>query len=469
MNQGYADIVLGLQYGDEGKARVVDMLCPQYDIIARFNGGANAGHTIDSKDGGKVALNQVPSGIFYPDKILYIGSGCVVNFEKIALEIEKINNLGLSLEGRLRISPQASVIQPHHILIDSLIGKSVGTTKNGIGPCYADRAFRMIGERLTNIRVGDLLENSEEFFSKMLINLQSAKEQYQLDLENFDSGFKNLKESFEKVKQYIEKDPLFLQKKVESGAKVLFEGAQSIMLDVCKGSVPYVTSSSTIAAAAYSGGDLSPNYHRKTIGIVKAIMSRVGHGPFISEFGGNQSEQYCMSQEGEGPKYGKMVELQYNLDDYLNSEDEFKMGIGLRILSGEYGTVTTRPRRVGALDLVQLNYAVKMNGVTELIINKCDLLKEYARTANGKIRLTKGYELDGQEIDYLPASTSTYARTKGITEFREAFTQDISAINNYEELPIQMKDLLKYIEEFCSCKVVGVGVGPKREEFINIK
>lgn len=469
MNQGYADIVLGLQYGDEGKARVVDMLCPDYNIIARFNGGANAGHTIDSKDGGKVALNQIPSGIFYPDTILYIGSGCVVNFEKIALEIEKINNLGINLKGRLKISPQASVIQPHHILIDSLTGKSVGTTKNGIGPCYADRAFRMIGERLTNIRVGDLLENSEKFFGKMLTNLQSAKEQYGLNLENFDTSLKPLKESFEKVKKYIEKDPLFLQKKVESGTKVLFEGAQSIMLDVCKGSVPYVTSSHTIAAAAYAGGDLSPNYHRKTIGIVKAIMSRVGHGPFVSEFGGKQSEEYCMSQEGEGPKYGKMVELQYNLDEYLKSEDEFKMGIGLRILSGEYGTVTTRPRRVGALDLVQLNYAVRMNGVTELIINKCDLLKEYSRTKEGKIRLTNSYELDGEKIDYLPASTTTYERTKGITEFKEAFTQDISTINNYEDLPAEMKNLLKHIENFCNCKIVGIGVGPKREEFIHIK
>ncbi|MBI4235357.1 adenylosuccinate synthetase [Candidatus Peregrinibacteria bacterium] len=468
MNQGYADIVLGLQYGDEGKARVVDMLCPKYDIIARFNGGANAGHTIETKDGGKVALNQVPSGIFYPDKILYIGSGCVVNFEKIALEIEKINNLGINLENRLKISPQASVIQPHHILIDSLTGKSVGTTRNGIGPCYADRAFRMIGERLTNIRVGDLLENSEEFFRKMLANLESAEKQYELDLANFDKSLINLKNSFEKVKKYIENDPLFLQKKVQAGAKVLFEGAQSTMLDVCKGSVPYVTSSSTIAAAAYSGGDLSPNFHRKTIGIVKAIMSRVGHGPFVSEFGGKESEEYCMSQEGEGPKYGKIVEAGYNLDDYLKSDNEFKMGIGLRILSGEYGTVTTRPRRVGALDLVQLNYAIKMNGVTELIINKCDLLKEYSSTANGKIRITKGYELDGQEIDYLPASTETYSRTKGITEFQESFTEDISGIRNYEETPGALKALLKYIEEFCNCKIVGIGVGPERNQFISL-
>lgn len=468
LNHGYADVVLGLQYGDEGKARVVDNIAADYDIIARFNGGANAGHTIETKEGGKVALNQVPSAIFYPDKILYIGSGCVLNPVKIKVEIEKIKDLGVKLEGRLHISCQTSVVQPHHMYIDAILGGTIGSTKNGIGPCYADKAYRMMGDKLVNVRTGDLMDDPEYYFSVVEKNFSDAIKEYALQIEDPAAVLAEFKDAFEYVKAYIQPDTLFIQKKVEAGARVLFEGAQAVMLDVTKGSVPYVTSSSTIAPAAYSGGDLSPNFHRKTIGITKAIMSRVGHGPFASEFGTKRSEEYCMAAEGNGPKYGRALELEYNLDELIKSEDEFEMGKALRVLSGEYGTVSTRPRRVGSFDIVQLNYAIKMNGVTDLVINKCDLLKEYSRTKKGEMPIVVSYKLNDQEIDYVPGSVSSYAKVQPIIKYLECSADDISDMRNYEELPSSIKNFISEVEDRTDCKVIGVGVGPEREQFIKI-
>lgn len=467
-NIGYSDVLLGLQYGDEGKARVVDFIAPKYDIIARFNGGANAGHTIETAEGGKVALNQVPSAIFHKDKNLYIGSGCATNPVKLKAEIEKIISLGINLKGRLHISCQASVVQPHHMYMDAVMGGTIGSTKNGIGPCYADKANRMYGDRLLNVRTGDLRDDTEKFLQVVEKNLEEANKTHNLQIQNTKEVMAEFADAVEYIKEYIQPDTLFLQKKVEEGAKVLFEGAQSVMLDVTKGGVPYVTSSSTIAASAYAGGDLSINFHRKTIGIAKAIMSRVGHGPFATEFGKEKSEPYCMAAEGDGPKYGKAVEETYDIDELIKSEDEFEMGKAMRILSGEYGTVSTRPRRIGSFDIVQLRYAIKMNAVEELIINKCDLLKEYHRTAKGKIPLAVSYKLDEEEIDYVPGSVSAYYRVDPVVEYMDAFSEDISGIRNFEDLPPSMKDYKEKVEELTSCKITGLGVGPEREQFINI-
>ncbi|HSA83476.1 MAG TPA: adenylosuccinate synthetase [Patescibacteria group bacterium] len=466
--KGYADIVLGLQFGDEGKARVIDNLAKDYDIIARFNGGSNAGHTI-SQGETKVALNQIPSGIFYPHTTLYIGSGCVVNIEKTVAEINKIKAIGIDLSQRLKISSQASIIQPHHILLDGILGKSVGTTRNGIGPSYADRAMRMYGKRMVNIRLGDFLDNSDDFLMATLTNLEEIIKEYKIKDVNPDELMQSLKIAFDEIKPYIELDPLYMDKRVSGGATVLFEGAQSVMLDVAKGSVPYVTSSNTLAAAAYTGGDLSPKYHRKTIGVVKAIMSRVGFGPFPSEFGGHRSEEYSMERTGEDvSKYDKASEQAYDVEKYIKSDDLFEVGIALRVLSGEYGTVTARPRRVGCFDLVLLAYTIKMNGVDELIITKCDLLKEYSRTKSGKMPMVKEYKLDGKIIDYVPGATSAFYRVEPTIKDYETFTEDISGIRTFEELPTAIKNFVKEVETISNTKVIGLGVGPKRDQYITL-
>lgn len=463
--QGYADVLIGLQFGDEGKARVVDMIAKNYDIIARFNGGANAGHTIQNK-ANKIALQQIPSGIFYSNKLLYIGSGCVVNLIKLVEEIKTVESLGIQLKNRLIISSQASIIQPHHIIIDEIIGKSVGTTKNGIGPAYADKAMRMDNGRPINIRIADLLDNPQHYFAIIKENLLSATAKYKITLKNPDKLIQDMKASFILIQEYVESDPLFLQKKVENGMRVLFEGAQSAMLDVSRGSIPYVTSSNTIAASAYVGGDLSVNYHRKTIGVIKAIMSRVGHGPFPSELGEKKSEQYCMEVESDKPKYRKDIEKKYDVDRLLKSSDNFKIGVALRILSQEYGTVTTRPRRIGMFDLVQLCYIVKMNHVNELVINKCDLLNTYSKTKKRKIPVVIKYKLDKKTIDYVPVSTKAYYRAKPIIEYWDSFFENVNKISKYDLLPNSLQAFIRKIEKATETKVIGIGVGPERKEFI---
>lgn len=469
MKKGYADIVLGLQYGDEGKARVVDYLAPKYDIIARFNGGANAGHTITT-DKGTVAARQVPSGIFYPKTTLYIGSGCAINIEKLTDEIDQLKKIGLDVTKRLVLSCQASIVQPHHILLDEILGKSIGTTKNGIGPSYADRAMRMYDDRVVNIKLGDLLDDPNHFFKAILLNVQTMQKQYKIKNLAAEKEITLLKKAFAQLKDCIELDPLYIERRVEKGAKVLFEGAQSAMLDITKGSVPYVTSSNTIAAAAYTGGDLSPKYHRKTIGVVKAIMSRVGNGPFASEFGGRKSETYCgdMLKDGK-PKYPRTYEdATYDLEKLIKSNDLFEVGIALRMLSGEYGTGTKRPRRIGSLDLVQLDYAVTMNGVDELVITKCDVLKEYGKTKKKHMPVVTGYKLDGKTIDYVPGATSAFYRVVPVIEQREAFDEDISTTRTFTKLPRTLQKFVKEIEKTSKCKVIGLGVGPKRDQYISL-
>ena len=465
--KGYSDVVLGLQFGDEGKARIVDYLAKDYDIIARFNGGANAGHTIEN-DKGRVALQQIPSGIFHKNTVLYIGSGCNVNIEKLAEEIEKLSEIKIDIRKRLKISSHASVIQPHHILLDEMLGKSVGTTKNGIGPSYADKAMRMYKGRIVNIRMADLLDGEDKFFDCIRKNLTETARQYGIKIKNPQNTINKIKTAYRKIKPFIEVNPLYLTKEVEKGRRVLFEGAQSVMLDVSKGSIPYVTSSSTVSGAAYVGGDLPSRYHRKTIGIVKAVMSRVGHGPFPSEFGGRRSEEYCMAIEDGKIKYPKVKELEYNVEKLIKSGDDFKVGVALRILSKEYGTVTSRPRRIGALDLVQLSHTVKMNGVDEIYINKCDLLCEYSRTKEGKMPVVVSYTLDGKKINYVPVATTALYRVKPGVEFRKSVSDNVSGVRKFNQLPQALRIFLKEIEKVCNCKIAGVGVGPKREQFIRL-
>ena len=466
-NQGYADVVVGLQYGDEGKARVVDDLAKNYDFVARFNGGANAGHTVEA-NGVRVALNQVPSGVFYPGKQLYVGSGCVVNLTKLARELDNLANVNLDVVDRLHISPQAGVVQPHHVALDTVIGGKVGTTKNGIGPAYADRAFRMWDSRLLNLRMGDLVVDPEGAVAAMRANFEFVADHYDLPEMDIEAELAEILKNIHRLGPLVERDPLYLLKQVKSGKTVIFEGAQSFMLDVNKGSVPYVTSSHTAAPAAYLGGDLPPEFHRKTIGVAKVIMSRVGHGPFTSEFGGKESEAYSMAANPDGsPTYSRAVESEYDIEALLASGDPFKVGQGVRYLSGEYGTVTTRPRRVGAFDLVQLNYAAEANGVDELVLTKCDLLNVYSRTKEGQLPLVTAYQLEGERIDFVPGATGLYAKCTAIQGHRPVFSEDISDIREYSELPSSLRDLVGEVEQMTGCRVVGLGVGPGRDQYVH--
>jgi adenylosuccinate synthase len=464
---GHADVLVGLQYGDEGKAKVVDLIAEEYGVIARFNGGANAGHTIVTARG-PLALKQVPSGVFYPDKLLYVGSGCVVGLEKLVDELAAIEKLGLDVRGRLFFSDRASMIQPHHVAMDKALFGVIGTTKNGIGAAYADKALRMKGARVLNFRLGELVADPKGVIAQVRENyVATLAELGQKGDVNVDAEIDRLRAALEVVRPYVQKDPLFLPRLVKGGKSVLFEGAQSVALDVTLGNVPFVTSSSTIAAAAYPGGDLPPIYHRKVIGVTKALMSRVGAGPFVPEYGGERSEEYCAKENADGsPTHTAQTEKSLDVATALASEDGLEVGRALRVLSGEYGTGTKRPRRIGALDLFQLAYAVESNAVTELYINKCDLLVHYARTREKTIPLVVGYSIDGQRIDHMPLSNGELRRARPIFERMPSFEKDVTGATKKSELPKELVSVLEVVEKRAGCKIRGIGTGPEREGYV---
>jgi adenylosuccinate synthase len=476
---GYSDVLVGLQYGDEGKAKIVDLLAPNYDIIARFNGGANAGHTIET-DQGKYTLQQVPSAVSNPNARLYIGSGCIINPSKLVREIATLESSGMNVSDRLTVSPYASVIQPHHILLDRLSGGAIGTTYNGIGPAYSDRALRLAGDRLLNLRFADLAANLTGALSYIRRNLEhTIQELSSQELQEVSAAFISPSETFDLEKlqtrlleefsatvspllRFVPSDPRFLCLEVEKGARVLFEGAQSVMLDVARGTTPYVTSSATVAGAAYTGGDLPPSYHRKTVGVAKLLMSRVGRGPFVSEFGGSESEEYCLADTGL--RHTRQYEERtYKPLELLRSAREFDRGIALRMLAGEYGSNTSRPRRIGAFDLVQLRTASRDNGVDELYLTKADVLKHFSETPEQGMPLVSDYvsKTSGNSVHH-PVATSAYSGIRAHVDSLPAFSEDIGQIREMSKLPKELQDLLARVETETGAQIVAVGTGPQR-------
>lgn len=480
---GYSDVLIGAQFGDEGKGRIIDNNIEkyigenigdklgEYDVAAKYNGGPNAGHSLKFGDK-EIGLSQVASGIFHPNMLLYTGSGCVINPEKLLEEISNIEALEVTLRDRLHISDQATVIAPHHRLFDEITGGDIGTTKNGIGAAYADQAYRKVGETLKNIRLGDILDNPLEARSSMVDSYCDVARFFGREPGDIVSKVERTIDAVMELKQYINRDPLWLDTLVRSGKNVLFEGAQASMLDVTKGTVPYVTSSHTIAGSAYVGGDLSPKYHRKTMGVAKMIMSRVGNGPFASEFGGRKSELYCDERDknGEAIHIREFEQSNYSIDKLMQSENLFDIGIALRMMRGEYGTVSKRPRRIGMFDLVALMHNCRINGVDELYLTKFDCLTDFSKTRllNG-IPIVTGYKLDGQNINYVPGSSARYRAVIPEITYFPHIMQDLSVMRKKAELPSEATDLISYIEKYAGCKVAGIGVGPDREQFITLR
>jgi len=434
---GYADVLVGLQYGDEGKAKIVDYLASGYDVIARFNGGANAGHTVRTPLG-SAKLSQVPSGAFHPDKLLYIGSGCAVNLEKLAGEIDTLERAGLKLDGRLVISGRCIVVQPVHIRLDVLHGSDIGTTGNGIGPCYADLAIRMRSGCRTVVQLRDLHEDPDLAFGQMAAYERLSEASSDGHNADIPAILHRLRAAWTRIRPFVTMDQLFLTRLVKAGKRVLFEGAQSLQLDVSLGDQPYVTSSHTSASFAYVGGDLSCHYHRKTIGVAKAIVSRVGAGPFVSEFGGAASESYCARAAKEG--IGREAECaRFDPQALLASGDPFELGIALRMLTNEYGTGSGRPRRIGALNVSQLADTTMRHAVDEIYLNKCDSLALFPDKALGAIPV-----LDEAALCWFPG-----------------FSGPLTV-----SLPPSLCDLMAHIERRTGCRIAGIGTGPARSDLI---
>lgn len=451
---GYSDVLVGIQYGDEGKAKIVDLIADQYDIIARFNGGMNAGHTLIS-DKGKLALRQVPSGVMHAHCELYIGSGCTVSLFALTQEIQAIRNYGADVKGRLYISRKTAVVQPHHILLDAKYGGAIGTTKNGIGPCYAERATRAHHADVLPVRLMDLQADLPGALARIRKNAlrMIERENIAYDLSDIDAQIAQLAEAFSEIETYIVPDDLFLYRRVAAGKRLLFEGAQSIHLDVMHGNIPFVTASHTVPAYAYVGGDLPLKFHRKTIGIAKAIESRVGNGPFPGELGGAKSEQYCAQAMENG--HGKAYELEnFDADALLNSADPFDVGMGIRIKTDEYGSGTGRPRRIGMLDLECLKRSVQCFGVDLLFLNKCDVLNIFAQSSIKNIPILLPESVAGE------CATEVERRVK----YFDPFELVEAEYENLNALPQKLANILGFIEAELDVKLLGVGLGPCREK-----
>lgn len=415
------DVLLGLQWGDEGKGKIVDVLTPNYSVIARFQGGPNAGHTLEF-EGNKHVLHTVPSGIFRKDAVNIIGNGVVIDPIVFAYELEKLAPYGINLKERLRISKKAHLILPTHRLIDAATeqakgDKKIGSTLKGIGPAYMDKTGR------NGIRVGDL------FLPNFMQKYSDLKEKHLRILAHFPGFEFNLEALeqpwFEKVEQ-IKKLPCidsehYLNKLLKTGAKVLAEGAQGTMLDVDFGTYPFVTSSNTVTAGTCTGLGVPPTSIHKVIGIFKAYCTRVGSGPFPTE---------------------------------LNNE----IGERMRIEGNEFGSTTGRARRCGWLDLVQLKYAIMVNGVTELYMMKADVLSIFP-----EINLCEAYEINGERITDFPYDVQSLNVTPLYTSL-PGWGLDLTELSSYDQAPQALKNYVEYLEQQLEVPIRLVSVGPDRSQ-----
>jgi adenylosuccinate synthase len=415
------DVLLGLQWGDEGKGKVVDVLTPSYDIIARFQGGPNAGHTLEF-EGIKHVLHTVPSGIFRPEALNVIGNGVVIDPIVFAGELDKLTPFNIDLKSRLLISKKAHLILPSHRLLDAASEqakglKKIGSTLKGIGPTYMDKTGR------NGLRVGDLFSSKfqakyEELKEKHL-NLLNHYEGFTYDLTEMEAEwFKQIERL--KALTCIESDH-YLNHALKNKQRILAEGAQGTMLDIDFGTYPFVTSSNTVTAGTCSGLGVPPSAIGKVIGIFKAYCTRVGSGPFPSELDNETGE--LMRKEGN-----------------------------------EFGATTGRPRRCGWLDLVQLKYAIMINGVTELCMMKADVLGIFDH-----IMICEAYEINGETITEFPYDVSDL-EIKPILTSMEGWKTDLTQLTSYDDAPEALKTYVNYLETQLEVPIRMVSVGPDRAQ-----
>jgi adenylosuccinate synthase len=418
-------VIVGAQWGDEGKGKIVDLLAERADAVVRFQGGNNAGHTI-VREGETWKFHLIPSGILYPGKLCGIGNGVVIDPEVLIEELDGLRARGIDLGG-LKVSANAHLIMPYHRLLDSAgeakLGKlKIGTTKRGIGPCYADKAARL------GIRVQDMLD--EKILKKKImaalepkrLTLRPYERDPALDLQRMAE---DLLTYGHRLEQHIADTPTLLQDRLDEGQFVVFEGAQATLLDIDHGTYPFVTSSNPVAGAASIGAGVGPRDIGDVWGIAKAYTTRVGEGPFPTE-----------------------------LDD--------EVGEAIRQKGGEFGTTTGRPRRTGWLDLVALKYAARLNTLTGLVITKLDVLGGF-----DKLLLCHRYRTrEGGELERFPYHQTVLHHAGAIYEELPGWTEDISDARTVEDLPQACRDYLQAIEDAVGVPVVCVGVGPGREQIV---
>ena len=418
------DLLLGLQWGDEGKGKIVDVLTSGYKIIARFQGGPNAGHTLVF-NGKKHVLHTIPSGIFHENKINIIGNGVVIDPVILRNELKNLEAEGIDYKKSLLISRKAHLILPTHRLIDAASEKSkgknkIGSTLKGIGPTYMDKTGR------NGFRVGDLeSENWIEKYSELKSKHKRLIDFFNVSLEyNFEELEKEFFESIKSLKSlnFIDSEEYIYQEQ-NKGSSILAEGAQGSLLDVDFGTYPFVTSSNTTAAGACTGLGVSPNSIKEVFGIFKAYTTRVGSGPFPTEL-----------FDSNGKRMGKV--------------------------GNEFGATTGRPRRCGWLDLVALRYSCQINGVTKLMMMKSDVLSGFK-----SIKVCTSYEYKGKKIRYMPYDINDNSLKPIYDEF-EGWENDITKINDFDKLPMNLKKYISYLEKELNIPITIISVGPDRLQTI---
>ncbi len=413
-------VLIGSQWGDEGKGKIIDVLTANADWVVRYQGGNNAGHTVEIGDQ-KYVLHLTPSGILREDCKCVIGNGLVVDIIGLQSELTELVERGIKLDGRLFISDRAHVVLPYHKALDGAKegnledGKKIGTTKRGIGPCYMDKADR------TGLRMGDILE--ADFLDRvraLTANKNNAIQAMGGELLDIDEVVADISSAAEYLKPFICDTIPMLHEAVKNNDEILFEGAQGVMLDVDFGTYPFVTSSSTGAGGAPAGSGVPPNAIDRVVGIVKAYTTRVGEGPFPTEL-----------------------------------HDE--MGAHIAKVGHEFGATTGRPRRCGWFDGVIARYSAMVGGINEWALMKLDVLD-----AVETIKVCVGYECDGERIDNVPASISKLERCTPIYEELKGWNTPTTECTSWDELPQEAKDYIEYLEKLTGVKVSILSVGPKR-------
>jgi adenylosuccinate synthase len=418
------DVILGLQWGDEGKGKIVDYFAPDYDIIARFQGGPNAGHTL-YVNGQKMVLHQIPSGVFHPHSINLIGNGVVLDAVTLKKECDSVQKFGVDVKKNMYISERTHLILPGHRALDKASemqkgDSKIGSTLKGIGPAYMDKTGR------NGLRVGDLLDKS---FTTNYIKLR-LKHQRLLDNYNFQEDISNWEEEFFEAVDFLRSlnivnGEYFINDHISKGKRVLAEGAQGSMLDIDFGTFPFVTSSNTITAGVCSGLGVAPQKIKDVLGVTKAYCTRVGSGPFPTEL---------HDQTGED----------------------------LRKAGSEFGATTGRPRRCGWLDLVALNFACMVNGVTKLIMTKADVLDTFT-----PLQVCTAYHINGQETQQIPFQM-TRAQIEPVLKSFEGWSTDTTNAKKPEDFPVVMQQYIDFINQYIGVPVSYVSNGPGRDQIVKM-
>jgi adenylosuccinate synthase len=420
-----ATVIVGAQWGDEGKGKIVDLLAQHSDFVCRYQGGPNAGHTIVC-DGETFKLHHVPSGILSDGKICVVGAGCVVDPGLLVEEIDELERRGVTTAG-LRVSGNAHLIMPWHVAIDSAserrLGKlQIGTTRRGIGPAYADKAARL------GIRVQDILDPKilrqkfETALTEKNIVLERLHDAAPLQVEELAE---RMESCAQRLRPYVADTSLLVDQALKEGRRVLLEGAQGTLLDLDHGTYPFVTSSNPIAGAAATGTGIGPTRIDSVVGVAKAYVTRVGEGPFPTEI--------------EGPDQERVREL-----------------------GGEYGTTTGRERRCGWLDLVGLRFAVRVNGLTSLALTKLDVLSSF-----GELPVCTRYRLaDGTETEEIPAHQTDFHHARPVYETLSGWNEPLDSVEHLEELPEAARRYVEYVERAVDVEVTMIGTGADRERVL---